>query len=315
MIDEQTRKIARSRIRTFAAALALAEKRGHPVDAQFMESMFAGIERSYLEDGPLGGLIESADLILHAEGPGAMHGSPRLAALNWLSGTSERIIKGLSSAWLTIKGGDGKRLSKHLDLRLAGMAPGSLWMGFRIEQSPADLLPEDCTLMGALADRIGLLPEAARFVDDEALRPGIVEAFPDPAERDVLLESLMKLSPTGNAGIHTLGISSRGHGQSSLTNRERVVLRDALRRPVEKTLREAAFVGEVRAADLDKTRVTLRTADHVIRCALPEMSTRQAKDMIGATVKAAGRIACDKDGRPRLLYVERIDPVAEQQTL
>lgn len=272
------------------------------------------LRRIYEEELPLARLMDRAHLAVHAEGPGAAHDGPRLAALNWLSGTSERILRGLTSAWITIRGGDGKRLAKKLDLRLAGIAPGSLWLGFRLDPPPADLLPQDAAFIEALAERVGRLPEAARFIDDEGLRPGIAEAFPDPAERDVLLESLLKLTPTGNAGIHTLEVSSRAHGQASLSARERVVLREALRRPIEATLAEAVFVGEVRAADLDKTRVTLRTADAVIRCVLPEMSAEQARAIIGKPVRATGRVASDREGRPRLLYIEKIERI-EQASL
>lgn len=264
---------------------------------------------------PLARLMDRAHLTLHAEGPGAAHSGPRMNALNWLTGTSERVLKSLSASWLDSKNADGKKLVRQLDLRLAGIAPGSLWLGLRFEPMQADLLPADMVLIEALSTRIGLLPQAARFIGDEALEPGIVEAIPDPAERDMLLESLLRLTPTGSVGVHTVGVSSPAHGQISLGGRERMVLRDALRKPLQERLKTGSFVGEVRAVDMDRTRLHLHTAQGVVRCVMPAMDKHQAKQLLGETAKLVGRYASDKEGNPRLLYVERVESVAQQGVL
>lgn len=264
---------------------------------------------------PLARLMDRAHLTLHAEGPGASHSGPRLNALNWLSGTSERVLKSLCASWLDSKSGNGKQLVKHLDLRLAGMAPGSLWLGFRFEPVHADLLAADTALIEALSARVGLLPQAARFIGDESMEPAIVEAIPDPAERDMLLDGLLRLTPTGSVGVHTVGVSSPAHGQVSLGGRERVVLRDALRKPTQERMKDGAFVGEVRAVDMDRTRLHLHTAHGVVRCVMPAMDKHQARQLLGEPVKLVGRYASDKDGTPRLLYVERAEPIVQQTAL
>lgn len=310
--EEQTKtkiELILEQIMAWGAAMA-HEDRLPPLPAQ------AQLLNELYEHGlPLARLLDRAHLVLHAEGPGAASDGPRLSALNWLASTSEKVMKTLSAAWIELQGADSKRLIKRLDLRLAGMAPGSLWMGFRIEPPAGDLLPEDTELVAQLAQRIGMLPEAARFIDDEGLRPGIEEAMPDPAERDVLLESLLRLAPTGRAGIHTLEVASGTHGSAALSNRERVVLREALAKPYGRDLREVTLQGEVRAADLDKTRIVLRTTEGALRCVLTELTAQQAKTLIGEQAHVGGRAAHDRHGRPRLLFVERIEPIATQKLL
>lgn len=130
--------------------------------------------------------------------------------------------------------------------------------------------------------------------------------------RDAALVSLYNFSPTGKRGIHTLAISSKAHGSASLSLRERVVLRESFRRPHIEKLREGSFEGEVREADLDRTRFHLRTADGIIRCIMPVLHTEQARGMLGRPFRAIGKYDTDRDGRPRLLFVERIERLPEQ---
>jgi len=314
MIDLQTREVARSRVRQFAAALALAEKHDHPLTTELLESLYAKIEQSYLEDAPRGHLLARSDFVVHAEGPGAAHELPWLAALNWLSGTAERTLKALAANWFDVRNADGPALVKHLDLRLAGMAGGSLWMGFRIEPPGDDLIARDEALIEELAARLSMLPETAGFVGDEGIDPALSELISDPAERDVMLHALQRLSPTGKAGIHTLEIGGRQSGYARLSQRERVVITQALRRPLDDKLRQGGFVGQVREADMDKTRVHLRGVPEIgsLRCVLPQMNKETAKALIGETVSVRGRYAVDKAGKPRLLYVEQIKAIGVQ---
>lgn len=311
LIDTQTQAVARGRVRQLAAAMALAEKRGYPVEDGFLESMYGQIERSYLVDAPAGALFENSHLVIHAEGPGASDHAPRLAALNWLSGTAERTLKVLAAAWLDMKNADGRALARNLDLRLAGLARGSIWMGFRIEP------PRDEALVGELAARLAALPEAAGFVGDEVIDPALNEAITDPAERDMLLDTLRRLAPTGRAGIHTLEVGARHAGYARLSQRERIVITEALRHPLDREVRHGRFVGTVREIDMDKTRLHLRGVPEIgaLRCILPTMTKESVRTIIGETVRVGGRYAVDREGRPRLLYVESIEPVDRQLPL
>jgi hypothetical protein len=279
-------------------------------------SILDQIDKIARESYPLHQVMSQSDIVFHAEGPGAAQGLPWISALNWLASTAEGNLRKLSAAIFDLRGADGKALSRKLDLRLSGLAPGSLWMGIKFMPTTGGLLPENAGLMGSMAEEIGRLPEIIRFIDDEGLRPGLEEAVPDPALRDVQIESLYHLSPTGHRGIHTLEISSAGSGAASLSQRERVVLKEAIARPSTQHSREGAFVGHMQEADLDKTRMHLRGVQDVgtLRCVMPSFTVAQARAMIGGLVRAEGRYQADKAGRPRLLFVDRITPL-EQKVL
>jgi hypothetical protein len=265
------------------------------------------------ESLPLARIMDESDLVLHAEGPGAMHDLPWLSALNWVTATAERNLRHLSSAALDLLGADGKAFSKAIDLRLTGMAPGSLWIGVKMMPPQADLLPEDYAMINTIAQHIGKLPEIIRFIDDEGMRPGFEEVSPDPAMRDVQLTTLYRFSPTGKKGIHTLEISSRESGSASLSQRERVVLKEAIARPDTKKSIIGTFVGHVRVADLDKTRLHLRGVENVgtLRCVMPNLTADNARSLLGNLVRAEGRYQTDKDGKPRLLFIERITAIEQ----
>lgn len=294
-----------------------AAQHGLGVDpAQVAAAVLEQIDKIARESYPLHQVMAGSDLVVHAEGPGATERLPRLKALNWLSGTSERVLKSVASNWFDLHNADGRTLVKHLDLRLTGVAPGSLWLGFKLVAPRDDLLPSDEALFGALSDQFGMLPTAARFIGDEDVDPAIAEVLPDPAERDVLLDALRRMAPTGRAGIHTVEVG-RGQEFASLSQRERIVLNEALRQPGTKNMRHGSFVGQVREADLDKTRIHLRGVEEIgaLRCVLPEMSKEIAKALMGETVVAAGRYATDRAGRPRLLLIESIKPIKQEKLL
>lgn len=262
---------------------------------------------------PLAKVLDDSDIVLHAEGPGAANAMPWLSALNWVTSTAEQNLKSLAVAYFEMKGANGKQLAKHLDPRLTGMAPGSLWIGIKLDTAAADpyLGPEFAEGI-SLADEIRNLPALARYIDDEGMRSGVEEVAPDPAMRDISLGALLKFSPTGRKGIHTLEIATKTEGLVSLGQRERVVLREALDRPSMQEARAGSFVGQIREADLDKSRLHLRSVKDVgtVRCILPELNAHQASQLLGKYVRAVGSYQTDKMGRPRLMFVERFEEVS-----
>jgi len=281
--------------------------------AKIVGASFSQIMKIAHESLPLARVMDESDLVLHAEGPGATHDLPSLSALNWITVTAERNLYKLSSLMLDLLGADGNTLSRAIDLRLTGVAPGSLWVGVKMMPPPADLLPEDGALINAMAQEIGKLPEITRFIDDEGMRPGLEEVSPDPALRDVQLSTLYRFSPDGKRGIHTLEISSRDSGAASLSQRERVVLKEAIARPDTKKSTEGSFVGHVREADLDKTRLHLRGVEGIgtLRCVMPNLTADNARSLLGNLVSAEGRYMTDKNGKPRLLVIERIKSIEQ----
>lgn len=260
---------------------------------------------------PLARVLDNSDLVLHAEGPGASQSMPWLSALNWMTSTAETNIRKVAAAYFDMRGANGKDIARHMDPRLTGIAPGSLWIGIKLDDGEPLPIQEDQE--SSLSDEIHLLPGLVRFIDDEGMRVGIEELAPDPAMRDIGLAALLRFAPTGRRGIHTLEIGSRSQGVVSLSQRERVVLREVIEKPSMKAAREGSFIGEIREADLDKTRLHLRGVEGIgtLRCVLRELSAESARALLGTRVKATGSYQMDRNGKPRLLFVERFEPAPE----
>lgn len=260
---------------------------------------------------PLAKVIDHSDLVLHAEGPGASHNLPWLAALNWVTSTAESSIKRLATAYFDMKGANGKQIVKHMSPRLTGVAPGSLWVGVSLDEGDQAVFGIEPDEGRTLSSELQLLPGLVRFIEDEGLGSGIEEMSPDPAMRDISLATLLHFSPTGRKGIHTLEMATKSQGLVSLGQRERVVLRSAIERPTMRASRSGSFVGEIREADLDKTRLHLRNVEGIgtLRCVVPELSADQARHLLGRHVRAVGSYQVNSDGRPRLMFVERFEAV------
>ena len=278
-----------------------------PTD-QVVESTLYKIVELAEQHFPLARVLDSSDLVLHAEGPGAGHSMPWLSALNWVTSTAELNIRRLAAAYFDMRGANGKAIARHIDPRLTGIAPGSLWVGIKIAAADNQVLGVDVE-GPSLADELHQLPGLIRFIDDEGMRPGIEEVAPDPAMRDISLAALLRFAPTGKRGIHTLEIATSTEGLAKLGQRERVVLREVIQKPNMLAARAGEFVGEIREADLDKTRIHLRGVDGIgtLRCVVAELNADQARHLLGRRVRAIGNYQVDRMGKPRLLFVERFE--------
>lgn len=268
-----------------------------------------------VEEGlPLARLLDNSDLMFHAEGPGAEHDMPWLTSVTWLTGTVEKNLRKMSAFVLDLLGADGNKLARGLDIRMTGMAPGSIWIGTRILPPSSVLLPDDDQLIERLMSAMTNLPRIAAYINDETVLESVREVVPDPAMRDASLQAMYNMAPTGNKGIHTLELSAKSKGTARLSQRERVVLREALRKPLGKS-RHGTFVGEVRAADLDKTRFHLRTREFTLRCTTDNLSASMASSLFSGPVKVTGSYESDREGRPSLLRVESVEPAPRTASL
>lgn len=269
---------------------------------------------------PLARIMDTSDLVLHAEGPSVRDASPKLAAFNWLTTTAERAIRKMSGNLFDLSSRDARHLSSALDLRLTGLARGSLYAGFSIEPPDADLISsDDEPVIRSVREALRRLPEVSAFIQDEQISPEIREFIEDPAQRDTAMAALYRLSPTGRVGIHTVDISSPGKRSATLSQRERVVLREELISPRGGERKPGVFAGEVREIDLDAHRFHLRGVASIgnLRCATSAMNKTDAKKLLGEFVRVEGDYESDKEGRPRLMIVHSFDilPRAAQAEL
>jgi hypothetical protein len=268
---------------------------------------------------PLAKVMDCSDFVMHAEGPGASQSMPWLSALTWMTSTAETNIRKLAAAYFDMRGANGKAIARKMDPRLTGIAPGSLWVGIKLDNVETAVMGLDHQEL-SLSDELQLLPGLVRFINDEGMSPGIDEVSPDPAMRDISLAALLRFAPTGRRGIHTLEIGSSSQPLKSLGQRERVVLREALEKPSMRESKHGEFVGEIREADLDKTRLHLRSVSGIgtLRLVVPELDAKTARVLLGTRVKVVGSYQVNRDGKPRLLFVERFEvapPEAQQPLL
>lgn len=259
---------------------------------------------------PLARIMDTSDLVLHAEGPSVKEASPKLAAFNWLTTTAERAIRRMSGNLFDLSTRDAKHLSSALDLRLTGLARGSLYAGFSIASPAADLIsPEDEPVISSVREALRQLPEISQFIQDEQINPEISEFMEDPAQRDTAMAALYRLSPTGKVGIHTVDIATPGKRSARLSQRERVVLREALISPKGGARKSGIFVGDVREIDLDAHRFYLRGVAAIgnLRCAIGNMNKNDAKKLLGEYVRVKGEYESNREGKPRLMMVHSFE--------
>lgn len=319
--SEQAEKTLNMLLENMVAEGTLAHKLG----IEALPSTVVGASREMLLDVirtslPLAHIMDTSDLVLHAEGPAVHYASPRLSAVNWLTGTAEGVIRRLSGSMFDLADRDAKRLARALDLRFNGFAPGSLYAGFSIEPPPPDMLLEnDDPVVKEIRIAVRNLPALTSFIRDEDIDPDIREMVSDPAQRDTSLTALYELSPTGRRGIHTLDISSPGLQKGELSQRERVVLKEAINTPVLHERKSGRFVGELREIDLDARRFHLRGVAGVgsLRCVINSLDRINAKNLLGEFVTVEGEYESNREGRPRLMIVTSVTlmPRANQPPL
>lgn len=259
---------------------------------------------------PLARIMDTSDLVLHAEGPSVKDAAPKLAAFNWLTNTAERTIRRMSGSLFDLSCRDAKQLAQALDLRLTGLARGSLYAGFLIEAPAADLIdPEDEPVIRSVREALRQLPEISQFIQDEQINPEINEFMEDPALRDTAMTALYRLAPNGRVGIHTIDIATPGRRSAKLSQRERIVLKDALNSPKGGDRRPGSFAGEVREIDLDARRFHLRGVSGIgnLRCAIGNIGKTEAKNLIGEYVRVEGDYESNREGKPRLMMVHSFE--------
>lgn len=309
------------------SAMSLAAKSESP-DLRAVDFLSASspymlrLARFYQQNLSLSRLLDTSDLLVHAEGPGAAASKPRLNAVNWICGTVERRVKGMVEALLPLAQKQSKIAIQQLDLRLTGIAPGSLYAGFCLEtrNSATDQRPldaqGDAEIIQWLRSSVHALPLVPQFVRNGRLDSEIVEALPDPALRDAAIVAAYEMSPTGKRDIDTISISSPVADSASartpqpLGQRERGVLKHALQiAPVMRRAQRGSFVGLLRAIDLDSNRIVVRNISSEVPAlrGVLRADVHAAKSMLDRMVRISGEYDTDVTGRPRLMRIDTIE--------
>lgn len=313
-VTEESRQFLTSMLENLIAMERMAATSGRvQQDFAALHGLIPELERIITESYPLSALLDNSDLLVHAEGPGASRNLPSIRSYSWVFNTVEKAIRHYFSSVFSETVGLSKDVAKNLDLRVSGIAPGSIWVGIKVEHNKI-IMGESIGQWEGMPN-LDLLPQIAENIGDEEILPGMQSLDLDPAFLDSSLSILKDLSPTGNRGIHTLEISTQNGGSARLSQRERVVINQALKGLLTSKQKKGVLQGVIRAADLDKSRLTLRSHDYTVVCIFPAFNVEVARSYLNKTVEIKGVYEMDKKGTPRRIVVESIQSLPETGSL
>lgn len=313
-VTEDSRQFLIGMLENLIAVERMAAQAGRPqTDFSALHGLIPELERIIIESYPLSALLDDSDLLVHADGPGASRELPNIRSYSWVFNTVEKAVRHYFASVFSETVGLSKSVARNLDLRVSGVAPGSIWMGVKVLCNPM-VMGENLGGCENMPD-LDLLPRIAENIGDEALLPGLQHLDLDPAFLDSSLSILKDLTPTGNHEIHTVEISTRKGGSARLGQRERVVINRALKGLLTSRQKEGTLQGVIRAADLDKSRLTLRSKHYTVICIFPAFSVEIARSYLNKMVEITGIYEMDKNGTPRRILAEKIQALPETKPL
>ncbi|GJH05006.1 hypothetical protein [Paraburkholderia terrae] len=280
-----------------------------------LRPLYDMLNKIYSEDLPVAHVKDASDIVVHAEGPAAVHSTMQLRAVNWLSAKVRQQFILLAEAALPANG-DTKVIARKVQWNVTGVAPGSIFMGFAVDRpaSASGFEESDKLALDLIVKAAQAVPVVPQFVEDGFVDQAITDALTDPAVRDAAMFAAMRLAPTDASGLVTVEVTSSDGSYGVLGQRERIVLRESLKSPLFGKKLTGSFIGEVREVDLDSARFQLRNIDHVgsLRCS-GIFTHDEARAWLGKTVKVTGTYETDKTGRPRLMRADVIESAPPTQ--
>lgn len=250
-------------------------------------------------------LVERSGMVVRATGKALVDGAASISVVDRLFQVSNKWLRVIASEI------EGTPWPKGLSMSLAGVAPGSFCFGIR----PPAVLEDADTMIGgretgweSMADKamnIAALVCAAWVREGE---DGVRRTVEDPAVRDATLLMLHALSPSARGRVDSLGIDRRGiRSLRPLSREDRARLKEAIKKIYAP--KRGSFIGVVREVDLDAKRFELRKVKDIgaIRCMVADEDALAG--LLGKYVAVFGLYEEDKQGRPRLMKVESIQPL------
>lgn len=274
----------------------------------YLKPFREALEELYTSDLTLARIFDESDFYVGARGESIGHGSaPVGVVIKLLQDAQVQVTRVARSIAEII----GNRTPQDLQPRLFGLAPGSLYLGFKAPEPPEEpLLEEKAALYGAVREALKAIHFVGANLDSIDGDRLIREAIPDPAVRDTAISAVHDMAPGPRTQIATLtigGSSDLGAGVSTTLTREaRPVLKAMLADPV-RSQEAVTYTGAVRAVDLDTARFVLRRieGDETTTTVRSYLATRSddLKAMLDMRVQVEGMAERDATGRPRLMKV------------
>jgi hypothetical protein len=264
------------------------------------------------EELPLAQLLERSDLVVALKGVAVNLKNPRVSLISSIFNDVREQVGAIAFALANI---DGRQmLPKDVDLGLAAYARGSLYLGFSLpdpetpdEEGNVSLLGREEPLARATKEALRTLGVVSRNVESDHPQEALAREIPDPKVRDIALNAVQKLAPTGRRGIDSvqIGTGRLGSGDlARLTPATREHLRGLMQQPVISE-EQTTVTGIVREIDLDAQRFELRRiAGSEVQGVRVVYSAEQVENAAGLPdkkVTVVGRVDRQKDGKPRLI--------------
>lgn len=296
--------------------LALSFAKQQNLDAEPIRNSYQRmLDRLYAEDMPYARVMDASDLVTRFEGP-AVNNDPAVSLVSSLFGNLQKQVKHLVQALVSLETDQKPKWPSGVDLRLSGLAKGSLVIGVRLDSAQGAgsqiAMPEILDpLFDHVRHAIRSLSVVPHYLSDNDVSEHIREEIPDPAIRDALIVAAYGLSPTGRNGVDSVSIGGKAvstdHAPSPLTPSSRRALRNAIETPTFDT-RRGEFEGVVREIDLDAKRFEIRGVHELqaLRCVFPELSADEARTWLNRRIIVRGLYESAPNGRARLMQVERV---------
>jgi hypothetical protein len=241
----------------------------------------------------LAALEESqAELWLAVEGRGIGEG---VGPTSVLTALLDALRKGVQTVAEFVHAGRlGRRppaaLQDACDFRVVALLPGSLKIGVRLPEPPAQPGPWD----GAAPDvprAVQQFLEVAAWAASEAPPEALDGRFADPDERQALLNAVKPFVPRPRGAVETLTVSGRAVPTGRpirLTRAASVRIDHAIDRTASAQVED--HVGDLREIDLDNLSMAIRNAADVreVRCTFDESLLQAAKEALDRRVKVTG---------------------------
>jgi len=302
-------------VATFAQQAGLTEEQQETLLSPYR----AAIEELYTSDFSLARVLDNSDLVVHLEGPALEKHSPRLTILSNLFFDVNAEVRNIAAAILGLA--KTKELPKDLNLGLAALAPGSLYVGLNVTESGEDSTPslgdEIDPYLDATRKAVKTLGVVSKFITGDEAESAFVENVPDPRVRDVAVSAMQRLAPSSRDvknGVNSIEIGIRGarEGESSnvkLTPETKQRLRAQLTSVMEAP-NSAEFEGWIREVDLDLRRFELRRLEIgdvlELRCRYQPLFEADVKRLLDKRARVSGLVQLNAAGLPTMMELERI---------
>lgn len=267
-------------------------------------------------------LLDKSDVIISARGQGVDFGTAPMFVFSYMLDSSRRQINNIVKA---INKSENKTIPQEFEPEVIGFAPGSIHLGLAAPtfESTERIFGRSDPIIRDVKLALDGLTYASSAVVASSSVDELADRISDPAARDAALQAVSKIAPSSRniiEEIGIIGITQDNPSSSVLTKKERQIAREISNKPREKATYQSSFIGSVREIDLDQKRFEIRKIESLpdilsIRCVYDKSFNEIMRKLLGRRVKVGGITENDRDGIPRILYLESIEEYKNQLPL